>query len=54
VEISTDPLALLDDREPLDLVVQPGVLHGDRRVPSEELHEVLVGGAEPARLLRQV
>ena len=31
VEILPDPLALLDDGQPLDLLVEPGILHGDRR-----------------------
>ena len=29
VEVLADPLALVDDRQPLDLLVQPGVLDGD-------------------------
>src|SRR5450759_3319081 len=54
VEVAPDPLAFLDDREALDLVVEPGVLHRDRRVAGEELHQLLVDLAEPAVLLRQV
>ena len=47
---ATDPLALLDDRQALDLFVQPGVLDGDAGVAREHLDEPLVVVAEPAAL----
>ncbi len=56
VEILADPLALLDDRQALDLLVEPGVLDGDPGVEGEHLDERLVGLAELPRpaLVRQV
>ena len=56
VEVLADALALVDDREPLDLLVQPRVLDGDPRVEREHLDEALIllaelGGAD---LLGQV
>ena len=54
VEVLADPLALVDDRQPLDLLVQPGVLDRDAGVEREHLDEGLVvlaelGGAELVR-----
>ena len=43
---SADPLALLDDGQPLDLLVEPGVLDGDARVAGEHLDEQLVASRE--------
>ena len=56
VEILADALALIEDGEPMDLLVEAGVLDRDRRVPGEGLHEVLVGRRELVRavLVRQV
>ena len=42
VEVLADPLALLDDGQALDLLVQPGVLDRDPGVAGEELDERLV------------
>ena len=42
VEILADPFALVDDRQPLDLLVEPGVLDGDPGVDGERLDQSLV------------
>ena len=42
VEILGDPLAFLDDRQALDLLVQPRVLDGDPGVQGEHLDEDLI------------
>ena len=39
VQVLADPLALVDDRQPLDLLVQPGVLDGDAGMERERLDE---------------
>ncbi len=49
VEVLADPLALLDDRQALDLLVEPGVLDGDPGMEGEHLDERLVGLAELPR-----
>ena len=54
VEVLADALALVDDRQPLDLLVQAGVLDGDPGVDGERLDEALIGlgelgGARPCR-----
>ena len=46
VEVLADALALVDDRQPLDLLVQAGVLDGDAGVDGERLDEPLVGLGE--------
>ena len=46
VELLSDALALFDDRQLLDLLVQPRVLDRDARVVGEQLDQLLVGGAE--------
>ena len=46
VEVPTDPVALLDDREVGHLPVQPRVLDRDRGVEREDLDEPLVVRAE--------
>ena len=51
VEVLADALALVDDGQPLDLLVQAGVLDRDPGVDRERLHEALVrlgelGGAD--------
>ena len=43
VEVARDPLALLDDRQPLDLLVEPRVLDGDPGPQREHLDEEPVG-----------
>ena len=59
MEVLGDPLPLVDDGEPLELLVQPGVLHRDPGVQREGLDERqvllaelggtdLVGQVEPA------
>ena len=42
VQVAADPLALLDDGQALDLLVEPGVLDGDAGVQGEHLDEPLV------------
>ena len=39
VQVLADPLALVDDRQPLDQLVEPGVLDGDAGVAGERLDE---------------
>ena len=53
MEILPDPLALLHDREPLHLLVEPGVLDGDPGVAREHLDPLVLVG-EPAVLLGEV
>ena len=43
VQVLADPLALVDDGQALDLLVQARVLDRDRRVAGERLDERLVG-----------
>ena len=50
MEVLGDPLALLDDGQALDLLVQPGVLDGDPGPEREHLDEQLVGLAELGRV----
>ena len=40
VQVAADPLALLDDGQALDLLVEPGVLDGDAGVQGEHLDEL--------------
>ena len=56
VEVLADPLALVDDGQALDLLVQARVLDRDRRVAGERLDERLVGRGEllPGRLVGEV
>ena len=56
VEVLADALALVDDRQALDLLVQPGVLDRDPGVDRERLDEPLVvlGELVGARLVGQV
>ena len=56
VEVLADPLALLDDREALDLVVEARVLDRDPGVDREHLDEalVVVGERLVARLVGEV
>ena len=56
VEVLADALALVDDGQPMDLLVQAGVLDRDRGVAGEGLDERLVGRGEllPRRLVGQV
>ena len=56
VEVAADPQPLVDDRQLLDLLVEPGVLDRDAGVEREHLDELLVGVAElgGADLLGQV
>ena len=56
MEVLADALALVDDRQALDLLVQAGVLDGDRGVASERLDEFLVvrGELGGVALVRQV
>ena len=49
VEVLADPLALVDDRQPLDLLVEPGVLDRDAGVEGERLDQPLVVLRELAR-----
>ena len=46
MEVLADALALVDDRQPLDLLVQPGVLDGDPSMDRERLDKALVGLGE--------
>ena len=46
MQVLADPLALVDDREPLDLLVQPRVLDRDSGVQREHLDEALILLAE--------
>ena len=46
VEVLADALALVDDRQALDLLVQPGVLDRDPGVDGERLDQPLVGRGE--------
>ena len=56
MQVAADPVALVDDRQALHLVVQPGVLDGDPGVEGEHLDQRLVVLAElgRAQLVRQV
>ena len=49
VQVPADPLALVDDRQPLDLLVQPGVLDRDASVEGEHLDELAGRFAERRR-----
>ena len=54
VEVAADPLALVDDRQPPNLIVKPGVVDRDAGVEREHLDEGLVvlaefGGVELVR-----
>ena len=54
VEVAADPLALVDDRQPPNLIVEPGVVDRDAGMEREHLHEGLVilaefGGVELVR-----
>ena len=49
MEVLADALALVDDRQPLDLLVQPRVLDRDAGVQREQLDEMLVGRRELGR-----
>ena len=42
VEVLADPLALVDDGQPADLLVEPGVLDGDPGMEGERLDKALV------------
>jgi hypothetical protein len=46
VQVLADALALVDDREALDLLVQARILDGDRGMAGERLDERLVGCGE--------
>ncbi len=50
VEITADPVSLVHDRQPADLVVQSGVLDGDPGVQREHLDQRLVLRAELGRI----
>ena len=56
VEVLADALALVDDGQPLDLLVQAGVLDRDPGVDRERLDQALIGLGElrGARLVGQV
>ena len=56
MEVLADALALVDDGQPAILLVQAGVLDGDRRVAGERLDDHLVLGRElgGTRLVGQV
>jgi FtsP/CotA-like multicopper oxidase with cupredoxin domain len=46
VEVAADAQPLIDHRELLDALVEPGILNGDPGMDSEHLDELLVAGAE--------
>ena len=50
VQVLADALALVDDRQPLDLLVQSGVLDGDPGVDGERLDQALVTLGELGRV----
>ena len=48
VQVRGDPFPFVDDRQALQLLVEPGVLHGDPGMQGERLDERLVFPAELA------
>ena len=46
MEVSADAVPLIEDRQPTDLVVQPGTVDGDPCVEREDLDQRLVIRAE--------
>ena len=46
MEVLADPFSFVDDRQALDLLVQPGVLDGDPGMDRERLDQPLIGRRE--------